>query len=259
MQAQQVKNFRGVWRAGVNYDAGDIVARGRWSYEAIGGSHVAGGQSEPAFGAHWAMFWRPLDGVAEGGPAAVSIAPAPSLVSVPALVASNVTPLAPPPVSRAEPVSSSEIPDDSDVGGVNVSHSLSMLKGMLSAAARREEIGQLLEILRRLERRIDAAGAPAIEDPVTSEAWRRKCDLLAVATRSEAEAEMGRMTREYVRLLRKRDRGQTLTSGEAARFAVLDILDAGLAAIEEREAALRDCAPQDVTADRHWPVIGGAS
>lgn len=297
MQAAQIR-FRGIWRTGENFSPGDVVARGRFGFEAIA-DHVAGCQSEPGLGEQWPRFWKPTDGYG-GGASGADLLPKASERSFVGASGAEVLPKAsqfaeehprsfagasdaqvlpkasqfaqehprdnvsPFPVPVARPVASvpaavpsaSEIHDDSDAGGINVAHSLSLLRGMFDAAARREDLHELLSLLQRLERRIDAIGAPALEDPISAEAWRRKCGLLGVATRRDAEAEMSVMTREYVRLLRKRDKGLHLSPKEAARFAVLDVLDQALADIEAREIDLRSIEPADITDDKHWPSLG---
>lgn len=269
MQAERTKRFRGVWRTGEHYLPGDIIARGRNNYEAIS-DHVAGCQSEPGIGGHWPSFWMPTDGMLFSQPASQAMpeashrpeASGPDGLSSPPALPSNVTRF-PAPLSSAAPPAAppkaSEIEDDGDSGGVNVAHSLSLMRAALRHAARVEQVEELIGLLRRLERRIDAAGSPALEDPISAEAWRRKGQLLSVATRREAEEAMFRLTREYVRFLRKRDRGLHLTPQEAARFAMLDALDQALLEIEQREEELRAIEPPDIGNDKHWPTLGARS
>lgn len=273
MQTQRVTTFRGIWRAGAYFHAGDISVVGPFSFEALI-DHVAGTQSEPNRGGSWAQFWKPSDGVVSG------VAPQPqTVVPFPVQVAAPVAPLPvafePPPFNPPVPLGpaplptvprgelvASEIQDDGQEGVVNVAVALDALRQGLRQAARQMDVqtalGALAERLVRLERLLDARDEATL-DPVIAEAWRRKCDVLQVATIAEAgDVIMGQL-QETVRLLRKRDKGGTFTELEAARIAVLDVIDAHLNEIDKRAAVLMLETPPDVTAERHWPQLGAPS
>lgn len=275
--------FRGTWGPGRYYLAGDVVARGPHSFQAVS-PHVAGGQSEPGLGGAWPNYWTPTDGTGgfvspDGGPATdpAQVATLPSLPvplghlgdasarqAAPHLSGASMPQAAPRPDASAHEnlpavlPNASEIPDDSDVSMPNVAMALSWLKQMIAHTARKKDVEDELErihgLLTRLVERVEA-GVPALEaeNLVQREAWRRKLRVLNAATRGEGERMISAMTREYVRLLRKRDRGETLTAHEATRAAVLDRLDRLLMQIDDRAAELENAEPEDVTLDRHWP------
>jgi hypothetical protein len=56
-QDQQLTRFRATWGSGEDYRAGDVVARGRKSYQALC-NHTAGAMSEPMHGDDWTSFWE---------------------------------------------------------------------------------------------------------------------------------------------------------------------------------------------------------
>lgn len=271
MQAQ-VLTFRGIWRVGMYYHAGDIVARGPWSHECLG-DHLAGAQSEPGSGAECARYWRPSDGVAVSkpqreAPRADAVQPV-TVVQFPASQgfalerpAERQLPAvaAPVGVPATMPVAS-EIADDSQGGALNVAFALDTLRQQLAHAVRREDLAAALSaIAQRLDRLEARAGeaSPAhdLTDPVTAEAWRRKCELLQAPTIAAARAQIEGMTRDMVRLLRKRDKGGAFTPLEASRVAILDVLDQHISDIDARAAELMLATPPDITADRHWPQLG---
>jgi hypothetical protein len=287
-----MKTFRGTWRVGVYYHAGDIAARGPWSFEATV-DHLAGTQSEPNSGADWASYWKPTDGVALAGstpiapqqqvtvipfpipygahpspvpvgpsvsPAPVMTAPQPAPLSVPPLAPPAQLPaVIPPPAPRS--LAASEIVDDSQDGNLNVAFALDALRKQIQHSVRQDDLPALLEqIIARLEgREPNVLPAPDDVDPVTAEAWRRKCEILQAPTIAAADKQINGMTREMVRLLRKRDKGGAFTPLEASRIAILDMLDQHLADIDARAADLSLTTPPDITADRHWPQFGSPS
>lgn len=255
-----VKSFRGLWRAGVHYHAGDIVARGRSSVECVS-HHVAGTQSEPLSGADWARYWTPVQDFVSAAPG-IALLPVAPPANLPAVVSPAPVAAAVPPA----PVRASEIEDDSEGGIVNVAVALDAIRRRLAVSAGSQE--QLAAALVSLERRLASlehgslAAHPASDDAldaVTAEAWRRKCDVLQAPSIAAARAQIDGMTREMVRLLRKRDKGGHFSPLEASRIAILDALDQHLADIDARAEVLALETPRDITADRHWPQIWGAA
>lgn len=274
--------FKGTWRIGVYFHAGDISVRGPWTYEAIA-DHVAGTQSEPGAGADWARYWKGSDGVVVARAVATSdplpTAPAvPNVTVVPfPVMTSPPAPLvdqAPVPVQRevhslpvpatapslpATVPAASEILDDSQEGALSVAFALDAIRQKLAHAVRRDDLAQALSAFAERLALLEAkAPEPALEhaDPIVAEAWRRKCELLQVPTIAAARAQIDGMTRDMLRLLRKRDKGGAFTPLEASRVAILDVLDQHLADIDARAAELALETPPDITADRHWPTLG---
>lgn len=264
--------FRGQWRAGVYYHAGDVAARGPWSYEVLpGASHIAGTQSEPGSGSEWARYWRQSEGVVvTPPPARAEPAQPPTVLNFPALPGASearqlLAPAVSPPPSNvpARVPSASEIVDDSQDGAMSVAFALDAIRQRLTHAVRREDLASALtaiaQRLDRLEQGGHALEAPEPIDPVLAEAWRRKCELLQAPTIAAARAQIDGMTRDMLRLLRKRDRGGAFTPLEASRIAILDVLDQHLADIDARAAELANATPPDITADRHWPKLGATA
>lgn len=280
MQAHML-SFRGLWRIGVYYHVGDVVARGPRSFEATV-DHVAGTQSEPASGADWGRYWKPSEGVAylrEPPPVAqpaqpLSVIPFP-LAAPPLPVAHHapgaaIAQPAPPPKlpipigpDPSRMPAASEIADDSESGGLNVAFALDAIRQRLDRAVRQDDLqAALLSIAARLDRlearQPDAELSDNAFDAVTAEAWRRKCEVLQVPTIAAARAQIDGMTREMLRMLRKRDKGGAFTPLEASRIAILDQYDQYLEEIDARADVLAIETPPDITNDRHWPKLGGA-
>ena len=277
--APTLKRMIGIWRLGSQMSAGDVCVVGRWAFEALV-DHVSGPQSQPNFGDHWAQFWKPVDGyelgnvvplqIAAGAPqaatplqlvpAASSPTPVPLTAAAPPASPVPSVPAAPPSREIAPVPASSEIVDDSDLGMPNVAMSLSWLKAMVVKSAQAEYVdAEIAHLEAEIDKiRAHVSGAPARQaDPIEAELWRRKCLVLDVDTRGEAEGMILDLTREHLRLLAKRDRGGIWTTQEAARATVLEVIDNELVKLDEAARAMRDTTPPDVRADRHWPRIGG--
>lgn len=269
--------FRGQWRAGVYYHAGDVAARGPWSYEVLpGASHIAGTQSEPGSGSEWARYWRQSEGVVvPSQQQRTEPAQALTVVQFPtppaaAPVVVQTPPVMPAPLpgaasssgapQHAQAPAASEIMDDSSEGAMSVAFALDAIRQRLTGLVRREDLAAALQKLSqrldRLEQGTQLVDAPEPIDPVLTEAWRRKCELLQAPTIAAARAQIDGMTRDMLRLLRKRDKGGAFTPLEASRIAILDVLDQHLADIDARAAELALTTPPDITADRHWPTLG---
>jgi hypothetical protein len=261
--------IRGTWSRGTQYLRGDVVAQGPRAYSAIV-EHVSGDQSQPVFGARCAEFW---------GSADTTLSPAPvqpvshQVIQFPMALNAQSAPASAPAASPRMPVgaapslpsAASDVPDDSDVAMPNVAMALSWLKAMVGQCVRRdwveEELQRIDEIISRLVHRLEDLGAPntlVASKPVEVEAWRRKAAVLSATDRTQAEAMRNAMLWEWVRLLRKRDRGETWTAQEATRAAVLDVLDRECEAIDQAASALEFDTPADVAADKHWPRMGAS-
>lgn len=282
---RHIKRFKGAWASGFDFEAGDIVALGRWSYEALK-DHVSGPQSQPAHGVHWPQFWDPVDGFGQAprAPEPTPL-PAPAVYALPAMapgvnviqlpvpadraatpgmgtpatgpVAGQVPPV-PAPLAPASPAvvpKASEIEDDSDAGGLNVAHSLSLLRG--AVAAREQDQAGLQQRLVDLAERLGTEREPA--DPIERELARRKLPVLGVETLAEVNMAEQRVLRRQVGLLRKRDLGRDYTAADAAAATICDEIFGAIARLEEAADALAHSGATDIEDDRHWPQLGAPS
>lgn len=261
-----VIRIRGTWARGMHYVPGDVVVQGPATYQALV-DHVSGDTTQPVFGPQAGEFWGVLDAslgrqaqpqAPHTPPAAGSSIPAAQVVPFPVVMPAGQ------PALPADVPSAEHIADTSNIGLPNVAMSLSWLKEMVGHAARREwvadELERLQQLIERLAHRLEGLGPPAAlphDDPLETEKWRRIARVLDARNQPEAEAIRSAMGWEMLRLLRKRDRGEIWTAQEAARAAVLDVLDREVEAIEAAAKALSLETPDDLAGDKHWPRIGG--
>lgn len=276
--AQQILRFRGTWSQGTGYEAGDVCVTGRWSWECIC-SHVSGQQSQPGHGEHWARNWQPIEGfgsvaapaltpIAAAAPrsaAVIHLAPPASRDHLPAVAA----PASPPATAGGEdallgatapvPVripSTSEIPDDSEIGMPNLAMALSWVKAMLGQMARREDLeADFRELEAQLRALAARLGSSPPLDPVRAEAARRKALVLGVSTAGEVDDAERRMVRKMLQLLRKRETGADYTAQDAAMAAILDELVKALGEIDDAADALAENGLPNVAEDANWPLL----
>lgn len=275
--AARTLRFRGTHAFGISYAEGDIVVRGRWAFDCTA-DHVSGSQSEPNFGEHWGKFWRPTDGFVIPGAGNVlafppAPAPSPSQPQQHPARQPSAPDAAPSAPALRQPYTLDNLPpalipraQDIALEGEgmlpNVSMELDWLRKMVSQTVRREwvdgELAKLKALIARLVERIGEGAAPALpESEIAAECWRRKAAVLGAPDRATAEAMVHAMTREQVRLLRKRDRGEVWSAEDAARDAVLDTIDRHLVELDRAAARLEELCPPDAVSARHWPQIGG--
>jgi len=261
-QDQQVTRFRATWGSGEDYRRGDVVARGRKSYQCAR-NHTAGAQSEPMHGEDWASYWdvypddaslhagvvsQPALTVIQTAPPAAIAAPIPrpadaNRLSVdhtpPVIDAGQMLPAVQPDFPVGDPPCASEIIDDSEEGALSVAWSLDAIRQELRALAQRMKF-------------VGVAGSPDATDPLVAELWRRKCALLGARDVAECQAMMFAAMFEWFRLLRKLQRGERWTAEEVARNGSLESLDLRMAEIDERYRMMADDPPLDLQHDRHW-------
>jgi hypothetical protein len=258
----ELTRFRATWASGESYAPGDVVARGRKSYQCAR-NHIAGAQSEPMHGEDWTSFWDvyPDDASLRSGSAPASSialisAPPPAAIAAPDPRPADVNRLSSnhtPPVMDGgqmlpavqahfpvgDPPCASEIIDDSEEGALSGAWSLDAIRQELRALAQRMKF-------------VGVAGSPDAADPLVAELWRRKCALLGARDVAECQAMMFAAMFEWFRLLRKLQRGERWTAEEVARNGSLESLDLRMAELDERYRLMADDPPLDLEHDRHW-------
>lgn len=247
---QDVVRFRATWRGGEGYRAGDVVARGVRSYQALK-RHTSGSQSEPGHGEQWAEFWEVYDpdaalhpihrqqlAVVQSLPPATDIEPLSIDRPAPRMPSAAPAAAVPAVVRRDEPLLASEIVDDSGEAGMNVAFALDALRQHLK------------QITAQLALRSPGDGASG--DPLLAELWRRKCAVLGAADRAECEAMMQAAMWDWMRLIRKQQRGEVWNADEVRRNAILEAVDQRFLELDRAYEGLRGDPPLDAEHDRHW-------
>ncbi|MGL4397644.1 MAG: hypothetical protein ACRCS9_13975 [Hyphomicrobium sp.] len=268
-QPHTTGRYRHTWRAGEQYLPGDRCVVGAGTFESLQ-NQVSGPRSQPGVGEHWTMFWAPVEGYLVHGPNVTPFPAAPvqaqitqqspqpqgllaagPYVAVPPVIADQLRRIAGIPPEADEPVLP---PSDTETALAIDSLSIRMERAEAEAAKMRD-------LVAGLAKHLGQANIPAVllDNPIRTEAWRRKAAVLNASDRAEAEELFKQMLAQGYKLLRKRDRGDTWTSQEAARAAVLDTLHDQLERIDDAAASLEHFTPDDITADRHWPRLGDAS